>query len=212
MSPVPREALRLSSGAASKCLEIRFYNRCFTSRAPVETSPSETVCRAPWETRRRSPSRSSSIVAFPRFAEEDAGPPCGHPASDSRALDGALPASGPSTATLVALSRRVGESAAALSAWQRLCRRRPSDTSLLGGFARGSPEQPSHTACARCHRVHVNATGFPEPEVPSTGGDPRERPCESSTGSAATLAGGAAAARLHRCSRTSTRPLDRSLS
>jgi hypothetical protein len=211
MSPVPREALRLSSGAASRCLEIRFYNRCFTSRAPVETSPSETVCRAPWETRRRSPSRSSSIVAFPRFAEEDAGPPCGHPASDSRALDGALPASGPSTATLVALSRRVGRALLP-------CRRGSGSvdgdplTPLFGRLARGSPEQPSHTACARCHRVHVNATGFPEPEVPSTGGDPRERPCESSTGSAATLAGGAAAARLHRCSRTSTRPLDRSLS
>jgi hypothetical protein len=163
------------------------------------------------KTRRRSPSRSSSVAAFPRFAEEDAGPPCGHPASDSRALDGALPASGPSTATLVALSRRVGRAL--------LPCRRGSDsvdgdplTPPLGRLARGLPEQPSHTAWTRCHRVHVNATGFPESEVPSTGGDPRERPCESSTGSAATLAGEAAAARLHRCSRTSTRPLDRSLS
>lgn len=46
------------------------------------------------KTRRRSPSRSSSDGRFRLFAEEDAGPPCGHPASDSRALDGALPASG----------------------------------------------------------------------------------------------------------------------
>jgi hypothetical protein len=166
MSPVPREALRLSSGAASRCLEIRFYNRCFTSRAPVETSPSETVCRAPWETRRRSPSRSSSIVAFPRFAEEDAGPPCGHPASDSRALDGALPASGPSTATLVALSRRVGESAAALSAWQRLCRRRPSDTSLWAACERVAGATITHRLCSlppgarQCHRLSRARSAF----------------------------------------------------
>lgn len=41
-APYPREALRLSSGAAPGCLELRFYNRRLTSRAPVETSPPET--------------------------------------------------------------------------------------------------------------------------------------------------------------------------
>jgi hypothetical protein len=42
-TPCPREALRLSSGTSPGCLELRFYNRRFTSRAPVETSPLETT-------------------------------------------------------------------------------------------------------------------------------------------------------------------------
>jgi hypothetical protein len=113
---LPREALRLSSGPASKCLEFRFYNRRFASRAPAETPPSETVRRAPWE---NPPAFDFQILLEPRvsaIAEEDAGPPRGHPASDSRALDGALPASGRSTATLFRAFARGGKSVAALSA------------------------------------------------------------------------------------------------
>jgi hypothetical protein len=40
-----------------------------------------------------------------RDSSGDAGPPCGHPASNSFALDGATPASGRSAATLVRLAR-----------------------------------------------------------------------------------------------------------
>jgi hypothetical protein len=95
----PREASRLSSGAAPKCLEFRFYNRRFSSRAPVETVPSEAVAERCGV---NPPAFDFQILSGPRFriAGEDAGPPRGHPASDSRALDGALPASGPSTTTL----------------------------------------------------------------------------------------------------------------
>jgi len=39
----------LPSSTSPRCLEIRFYNRRFAPRAPAETSPSETVCRPPWE-------------------------------------------------------------------------------------------------------------------------------------------------------------------
>lgn len=107
--PYPREALRLSSGAAPGCLEFRFYNRRFTSRAPVETSPPETGRRAPWE---NPPAFTFQITCEPaiRRARGDAGPPRGHPASGSRALDGAPLASGRSTGHLrsVALARTRG--------------------------------------------------------------------------------------------------------
>ena len=122
-----------------------------------------------------------------RHAEEDAGPPCGHPASDSRALDGALPASGPTTATHRA-SAGEGKSAAALSAGQRLRRSNPL-TPLFGATgcgAAGAARLPA--AWARYHRGHVNAADFFEPEVPSTGGGHASVSCESSTWSAASLA------------------------
>jgi hypothetical protein len=100
-TPNPRWASRLASNPSSRCLELRFYNRRCTSRAPAETSSLETV-------RRRTvgkPASSSTCRIAPGLcgraarAENDAGPPCGHPASSSRALDGALPASGRSTIT-----------------------------------------------------------------------------------------------------------------
>jgi hypothetical protein len=43
------KASRPRSDPSPRCLEFRFYNRRCASRAPVETSPSETVRRAPWE-------------------------------------------------------------------------------------------------------------------------------------------------------------------
>lgn len=42
---------------------------------------------------------------------------------------------------------------------------------LSGRLARGLPEQPLPADWARSGRQHVNATDFPEPEVPSTKGD-----------------------------------------
>jgi hypothetical protein len=62
-----------------------------------------------------------------RWSSDDAGPPCGHPASNSLALDGATPASGRSAAPSC-LRARWGESTAALSAG--------------GGFAESSPLAP----------------------------------------------------------------------
>lgn len=145
------------------------------------------------------------------FAEEDAGPPRGHPASDSRALDGALPASGPFDCRPGALSR--GRKRALLPC-------RPSNGSVernpltplsgrLAGRAAGAtrclPPEPVPAGARQCCRP-FRARGAFHPKRP------RERSCESPTRSAATLAGGAAAARFHRCSRTPTRPLGRSLS
>jgi len=53
--------------------------------------------------------------AFPPLVEDGAGPPCGHPASSSPALDGAAPASGRSASTR-ALAGWGGKSTAAFSA------------------------------------------------------------------------------------------------
>jgi len=88
----------LPSSTSPRCLEIRFYNRRFASRAPAETSPSETVRRAP--VGKPAGARLSRIALDPSVSagsEDHAGPPCGHPASNGRALDGVLPASGLST-------------------------------------------------------------------------------------------------------------------
>jgi hypothetical protein len=211
---LPREALRLSSGPASKCLEIRFYNRCLATRAPVETSPSETVRRAPWE--------NPPAFAFPdpprgrvsAFAEEDAGPPRGHPASDSRALDGAPPASGRSDCHPP--RSRAGEGRALLP-----CRTSNGSvessplTPLVGrpgGRGCRSRSLPCLAARARSDPWHVNAAGLSEPEAPSTGRDHASALANARRGALPRWPAGTAAARLHRCSRTSTRPLDRSLS
>lgn len=83
-------------GRAGKMPRIRFYNRRFTSRAPEKTSLSETARRALWETRQRSSSRpSSEHLARTRALLNGAGPPCGHPASNGCALDGANAGFGP---------------------------------------------------------------------------------------------------------------------
>jgi len=88
----------LPSSTSPRCLEIRFYNRRVASRAPAETSPSETVRRAP--VGKPAGARLSRIAldsSVSAGSEDHAGPPCGHPASNGRALDGVLPASGLST-------------------------------------------------------------------------------------------------------------------
>jgi hypothetical protein len=99
----PRIALRRSLDEASRCLEYRFYNRRFASRAPVmKTPPLETLRRTPWE---NPPSLDFEIVpgarALPPFVPWTTPdhlaviqPPT------SLVLDGTTLASGRSTATL----------------------------------------------------------------------------------------------------------------
>jgi hypothetical protein len=126
-------------------------------------------CRAPWVNPPAFDSRSSPGPRF-RIAGEDARPPCGHPASNSRALDGALQASGPSTATLMRFRAGRKERCGLVSRTAAPSMGNPL-TPLFGRPAGGLPEQPATCRLSSLLSGHVNATGFPEPEMPSTGGD-----------------------------------------
>jgi hypothetical protein len=138
-------ALRPSSGRITGMLQIRFYNRRFASRAPAVKPPSlETSSRAPWETRRRSPSRSSLNMTLPPLFSEDAGPPRGHPASSGTVLDGTLPAS--------------GQQAVAL----RLRASRAKRSSFFGCL-RALPVEPSDTRFANKKRSAERPSPFAEP-------------------------------------------------
>jgi len=101
LDSAPRGALRPFLGHSVKMPRNRFYNRRSRHEHSQQTPPSETARRPPWETRRRSTSGPfSGRGVSAKRSENGAGPPCGHPASNGFALDGATPASGRSTATL----------------------------------------------------------------------------------------------------------------
>jgi hypothetical protein len=108
LDSAPRSASRPTLGHSAKMPRIRFYNRRFAPRAPmskhhlwrlrpsaVGNPPTFDFQIACW----------SAAALGVRDSSGDAGPPCGHPASNSFALDGAMPASGRSAATLVRLAR-----------------------------------------------------------------------------------------------------------
>jgi hypothetical protein len=141
-TPSPRSASRPTLGHGVKMLRNRFYNQRLASRAPMSK---HHLWRLPVDhrgkTRRRSTSRSpvgARALMGALCPSGDAGPPCGHPASDRCTLDGASRASGRPAATLVALGARWGRSTAALSA--------------CGGSAESDPLTPLVDACACCGR------------------------------------------------------------
>jgi hypothetical protein len=108
----------------------------FRSRAPVaKTRSPETSCRAPWENPAVVLLRDPLGRGVAAVVPEDAGPPCGHPASSGSVLDGTWPASGRGSLSRRALARGVHA--------RQLCRLRvasllePSDAlSATGGEAR----------------------------------------------------------------------------
>jgi len=108
----PREALRPFLGHRAKMPRIRFYNRRFASRAPMSRHylwrlPAERRGK-PADVRPRDRFRIDGVFAPLEF-DRDAGPPCGHPASNGCALDGASPALGRSAATSRADARGGGK-------------------------------------------------------------------------------------------------------
>jgi hypothetical protein len=80
----------------------------------------------------------------------------------------------------------------------------PSDTFTSDGAER---ERPDACRLSLLQPVHVNATGLSRPEVPSIERDPSRALFRGSWGAPPSLAGEFGAARLHRCSKTPTRPL-----
>lgn len=202
----PRRASRPSSSTSPRCLEFRFYNRRFVSRALVETSPSETVCRASWENPPIFGLTDRPCSWRFRRSEDDAGPPCGHPASNGCALDGVLPASGRSTVTPHAMTHGVRGEGRCFIGWRRLCRIEPSGISR-GGWLVAAEATFLPVDVALSHR----GTSM-RPMLLS----PRCLPPEETTRALLRELDGercsrrptrATAARVHRCSRTSTRPL-----
>jgi len=145
--PRPGRQPSTSLGAAARFtsrIHLRALPRCLefvsTTDVRVTSTRSSTIFGDPIA--RRGKTRRHRLgdlwnQAFPPKVLEDAGPPCGHPASNGGALDGAPPALACSAAML-ALSRKLGgETAAALSAGGRFHRGKPLTpqqplTSLLG--------------------------------------------------------------------------------
>jgi hypothetical protein len=196
---VPRERHQSASNSVSTTDDP-------SSRAPVETRSSEAVCRAPWE---NPPAFAFQIRFGPAF-----------PRSPKKTPDHLAVIRPPTAARLTARCRlrarrlptRVGTTlnrAFTRGGEERCClfgratapSKGPSDTSL-GATCRALPEQ--HVAC----RVGLfsPATRQRHPPFQARGAfhrrRPTERPFERPGGALPTLAGGAAAARFHRGSRT----------
>jgi len=113
LDSAPRGASRPFLGHSAKMPRIRFYNRRFASRAPatkhhLRRLPAERRGK-PADVRLRDRPRRRDVSAV--SSEDCAGPPCGHPASNSRVLDGTPPASGRPTAHLRARALRSDERA-----------------------------------------------------------------------------------------------------
>jgi len=120
-------------------------------------------------------------------------------------LDGVLPASGRSTVTFMLLAR--GEGRASLL--YRLAAA-PSDRNPLTSLAAAGSGSPKQSFSSRVNSFlpgHVNAPDAPEPEMPSTGEDRASALARARRGALSRWPTRTAAARVHRCSRTSTRPL-----
>lgn len=179
----------LARNPSPRCLEFRFYNRRCASRAPAETSPSETVGRAPWE---NPPALDFQIaIGFRGVSAEPRATP-----------DHLAVIQPPTAARLTACCRlRVDRRSPSCSwhgvrgelrcfiGWQKLRRIEPSDISR-GGWSPGCRSNPFSSRVSPFPPGHVNAPDVPEPEMPSTGERPRERSCESPARSAAPLASG----------------------
>jgi len=120
-----RFALRLHLRAAPRCLEsVSTTDVRVTSTRGSSTFGDLFDCRG-----KPAGARIEDLAneAFPPSVREDAGPPCGHPASNGRAFDGARPALDRS-ATAPALSRSRGGSCLRFIGWGTALPRRASDT------------------------------------------------------------------------------------
>jgi hypothetical protein len=100
-TPFPRRASRPSLGHVAKMPRIPFLQPTFhvtsTRRNITFGDHPPSAVGKPASVRLLGSSPGPS--GLPLLPEDDAGPPCGHPASNGLALDGALPASGRSTLT-----------------------------------------------------------------------------------------------------------------
>jgi hypothetical protein len=200
----PRRASRLSLDAPPGCFEsVSTTDVC--SRAPAAKY---ALWRLPAGRRglprRRSASRSSARTAsYGLRSRRDAGPPRGHPASSGSVLDGTSPASG-RVATLVALSRGA-EAVEQLSRLQdapSLEPLTPLPRQEWGARERSrSPvADPAFPGCTSMRPASAGSRRLPPGKLGAStfaGTRPELR---------ARWPAGAMAARVHRCSRTSTRP------
>jgi hypothetical protein len=199
----PREALRLSLDAPPRCFESASTTDVSLTSTRRENTlsgdcPPSAVGKPAGVLLRDPPERG--VAAFVR---EDAGPPRGHPASSGSVLDGTSPASG-RVAALAALSR----DAEAVEQLSRL-----QDAPSLEPL---TPLPRQEWGARERSRSPVADPAFPGRTSmrPASAGSRRLPPGKLG---ASTFAGtrpelrarwpaGAMAARVHRCSRTSTRP------
>jgi hypothetical protein len=166
-------------GHGAKMPRLRFYNQRSRHEHSLSTPPSETACRALRVNPRRPASRSitgrSGVATCP--SELDAGPPCGHPASNGCVLDGTRAGFGPIDGRGGA--RALGGRAPALFRLTGMpCRSRSSETSLRAAGP-GTASGPASSCLIPARRGHVNAGGILEIEVPSIVRARCGRSCES---------------------------------
>lgn len=211
----PREALRLSSDTAPRCLEIRFYNQRLASRAPAMSitsgdCPPSAVGNPPafdFEAIARSP----ASPPFVRGTAPDHLAVIRPPATPCLTARRRLRVD--RTATLGARARWWGVKHRGFLGRRRLLRFEPSDATPLR-CRDGTRERPSpDLAASRCPGARQCRRAWRE----ARGAFRRERPPRTllrapEWRAAARWPARAVAARLHRCSsRTPTRPFVRSL-
>jgi len=152
---------------------IRFYNRRFASRAPVRQHPLWRLARrSPWE---NPPAFGFEILLgsrrYRRTVERDAGPPRGHPASNSHVLDGTVAGFG-STSLRPYLRSRAGRgSCRSFIGSGRLRQWEPSDASWGRPGTRAVLRPRCFQSLGSVQSLHVNARDFLELEAPSAGED-----------------------------------------
>ena len=91
----PRYRLAAFLGRCTRVASISLLQPTFTLRAPEKTSLLETARRAPWENPPTFDIETALGHRLSPAASCGAGPPCGHPTSNSSALDGASTGFGP---------------------------------------------------------------------------------------------------------------------
>jgi hypothetical protein len=197
----PREGRQDASNSASTTDVSRHEH-------PSRLAPSETVRRAPWG----NPPAFDLQILSARFTAPSATPD--HLAVIRPPTAPRLTARGRLRAPRLPPSRSrapAGIERRGLFSRRSLRRVHPL-ASLVGGAHAGRRSNPCHADRARSLRPHVNAADLPEPGMPSTGEDHGRPLARASAEPPFPLASESAAARVHRCSRTSTRPLAHPLS
>jgi len=201
----PRKAFQPRLAALSRCLDTASTTDVSRHEHPRSTPLLETSCLAPWENPPELDSQGRNWDAtFPSFCPGALNHLAVIQPPTASCLDGTLPALGRLATTLGAGALFVGGSATAFSA--------------DGGSASSSPLAPLAATGRNAKRpdayrlspfrpAHANATDLCEPR----GAFHRARPARAlfrgSWGAPPSLAGEFGAARVHRCSKTSTRPL-----
>jgi len=202
----PREAFQPRLAALPRCLDTASTTDVSRHEHPRSTPPLETSCLAPWENPPALDSQGRPWDAtFPSFAQARAEPPCGHSASNGFVL-GRHAAGFGSTGHHIFVPEHFSWGGAP-PLFRRMAARPHRALWHLSPATGRNAKRPDAHRLSPFRPVHANATDRHE----LRGAFHRARPARAlfrgSWGAPPSLAGEFGAARVHRCSKTSTRPL-----